>query len=555
MAGPWEKFKAPTKEVPQDGPWQKFAVPAAKEGPSRSATIASSVIRPMLEIGGGVAGGALGAGLAAPTIGGVPAGAIAGGALGIAGGKAAADLMDEKLGIKEAPETIKEAAIQTGEDLKYGAEGELLGRAAAVPLQAGIKGAVAVGKSVASKAKDFAVNLTPASILQSKPIGLFESALEKMPLSSGMIQRFRIKQGQQLEKAAQDLIEQFGTSQGKETVGTAVQEAIQAKHYKRLMVRNKLFDRLTASVKPEVKIGTENLQTTAEQLLANESQLPVEAQSAGISKFLDSMAKIRQQGLSFKGAKALRERLSSLVGPMADTPEKQVYKQLKNSLDDDLAKFADEEGGEIGKAWKKANSFHGAVKQLASDPNIKSVLDKANPSAVVNSLFNSRNTLQLRLLRKAMPESSYQNLQGAMINRLFEGGVNQTASEALASNIGKYGDEFLEVAVTKQKLNRLKEFAEVVQSVKAPERLAGNPSGTAQNVISFASGAYVITNPLTGVAVVATPPALAKIYLSDFGRKLITEGVRLSPQSARAAGVASALAALAMKNEVMKDEK
>lgn len=82
----------------------------------------SSFARPVLEIGGAVGGGALGAGA-----GGV--GGMGGAALGYAGGKSAADALDEFLGLKNAPANIPEVATRTGENLLEGAKMEALGMA------------------------------------------------------------------------------------------------------------------------------------------------------------------------------------------------------------------------------------------------------------------------------------------------------------------------------------------------------------------------------------------------------------------------------------------
>lgn len=536
---PWEKYQESASSKP--GPWAKYAQSVTEDAaPSSLAQSVSRYARPALELGGALGGGIL----ATP---GGPVAAMGGGALGFAGGKAAADLLDRKLGIKPELSNLGEAATETLGNIKEGVITEATGQVAGAAVKPLAELTAPAVSRIAQKAKQFAVDMTPAELAKSKPLALLESVLEKTPFSSGMIQRFRAKQGEQLEKAAQGLIDDLATSSTREAAGTDAAEAIQKKMFKRLEVRDKLFDRLTKAVPKETIIGTDNLKEAAESLLSRESQLPQADQNQGIITYLKDKIRSPQIGLSFDGAKALRERLSAQIGPIADSPEKQVYKQLKGALDQDLAAFAEKSGGNIEKAWKKANAFHGAVKQLAVDPNIKSVVEKANPGAVVDSLLRSKNTLQMRLLRKAMPEASFQKLQGSLVDRLFEGGVNQTASEALASNLKRYGDEFLEVAVSKPKLDRLKEFAEVVSATKGAEKMAGNPSGTAQNVITFAQGAFFIANPVKGAVAVLTPPALAKIYLSDFGRKLIQDGVKISAQSARAAGIAGAIMSLSKK--------
>lgn len=530
-------------------------------GPSPVVKTISKFARPALEMGGGILGGITGAGTTGVTVAGIPAGAAVGGALGLAGGKAAADLLDRSLGVKPHLQNMTEVAKETVGNLAYGAAGELTGQAVGKVAGSLAKTASPVVKDLANKAKKFAVDMTPAELTKSKPWAMLESALEKIPFSSGIIQRFRVKQAAQLEDAAQGLIENIATVESRDATGTAAQKAIDAKYSKRLAVRDKLFDRMTSKVKPGAIVGSENLNKVADDFLNKEFQLPAEAQNSQLSSFLKSMTNIRQEGLSFQGAKTLRERLGALAKENIDKPSGRVYLGLKRALQSDIDEFAEQSGGDIAQAWKKANSFHGAIKQLADDPNIRSVLEKAQPEKIVDAVISSRSTTQMRLLRKAMPEGAYQKFQGALVDRMFEIPKNQNipASQALLRNMNQYGDDFLEAALTKPKLERLKEFAEVVEAAKGAEKLAGNPSGTAQNLITWSYiaglGRFTVTNPGSATVAVIAPPVLAKMYLSDAGKRLITEGLKISPESSRATGIASALIAMSNKESHRSDKK
>lgn len=86
----------------------------------------STMARPVLEIGGSIIGGTLGAGATAATVAGVPVGAAVGGALGMAGGKAAADALDTKLGLKNDI-SPREIIPETAKDIQYGSMGEAVG--------------------------------------------------------------------------------------------------------------------------------------------------------------------------------------------------------------------------------------------------------------------------------------------------------------------------------------------------------------------------------------------------------------------------------------------
>ena len=117
----------------------------------RGRGLISSVARPVLETAGGVGGAAI-AGLgASPTVAGVIPAAAAGGALGFAGGKALADLVDRGLGIKEPIANISEAAGETVKDISSGAETEAMGHGT-VKLLSGLE---KVSKPIAKGAISF----------------------------------------------------------------------------------------------------------------------------------------------------------------------------------------------------------------------------------------------------------------------------------------------------------------------------------------------------------------------------------------------------------------
>jgi hypothetical protein len=94
-------------------------VQASQLPPGYGKEAVSAVARPALEVGGMMAGGATGA--ATP----IPGGAAVGGALGLAGGKAAADLLDRGLGIKKPIPSLGAAVGETAGNLAEGASAEL----------------------------------------------------------------------------------------------------------------------------------------------------------------------------------------------------------------------------------------------------------------------------------------------------------------------------------------------------------------------------------------------------------------------------------------------
>lgn len=504
---------------------------------------ASKVYRPALEIGGAFGGGAL----ASPGI----ATTAAGGALGYAAGKSAADFIDRKLGIKEPIKTTGEAMGETVNSVKEGAMMEAGGVVAtkllAKPLiETSVKGA----DLLVNAAKKYGVKLTPAEIAKSKPLSLMEAMLEKVPLSSGIIQRFRGEQGAALDKAAQGLIDKLATSSSPQGSGQAIQKAIEQTNFRRLKVRDQLFARLTKVVPEDTQIPLSSLGKKAQSLLSNEQQILTPEKK--ITDFLFKLTNPETR-MTFQGVKLQRQKFTEMIGPVADTTEKQIYKKLKNAIDEDMSTWASQQGGKIEQAFRKANAYHGAVKQLSSDPNIQKVI-AANAEDVVNKVFqpgNPGSITELQLLRKAVKPGDWPTVQQAIIKRLFDGPPNVSPADNLIKNMNRYGDNTLNAALSSKTIDQLKEFSMLAKSAagRSVERMAGNPSGTGQTLITYGQAAFFLTDPVTGGAAIVAPPLLAKVYLSDIGKKLITEGFKVSAGTARAAGVSAALAALIKKEQ------
>lgn len=109
-----------------------------KEEATPERDLLSKAYNVALPVGGSVLGGVVGTGIG-------PEGTFAGGALGYGGGKALADLIDRKRGMK-APLTPKEIIPETAGNIAEGVQAEMLGQSAGAAVQ-GISKATGKGLS------------------------------------------------------------------------------------------------------------------------------------------------------------------------------------------------------------------------------------------------------------------------------------------------------------------------------------------------------------------------------------------------------------------------
>ena len=96
------------------------------------------------------------------------------------------------------------------------------------------------------------------------------------------------------------------------------------------------------------------------------------------------------------------------------------------------------------------------------------------------------------------------------------------------SQLVKYGDTTLKEILPGPLFKEVKELGEVALAANAAEQLAGNPSGTARNLISFQEGRAFLTKPIEGIQLSLPYTLMAKAYLNPGTRKWLTSALQTS---------------------------
>jgi hypothetical protein len=315
-----------------------------EEGPGvmdRVKDAAKAAIRPTLETAGGIAGGLVGAAAGGPA---ALATGVAGGALGFAGGKQLANIVEEKLGMREPPESVTEAVIGGAKDVATGAAMEMAGGVAGQGIIAGaqfVKGPFAkkvgeAGVKLAEMAAERGVNLTPAEITRSKSLALLEKILDNSMFSSEMMQNFKLGQmkaliktrdkilagegaehaaanaevlGQRIQKLADDfmrkhaagstqamtglkdaLLKKLGSTESYEELGQMGQEAIVKATQARAAESTKLYDAVKKHIPETATHEPEALRDAAMRLFKKEALLPPALQDKQLIAALEQLA-------------------------------------------------------------------------------------------------------------------------------------------------------------------------------------------------------------------------------------------------------------------------
>ena len=104
----------------------------------------------------------------------------------------------------------------------------------------------------------------------------------------------------------------------------------------------------------------------------------------------------------------------------------------------------------------------------------------------------------------------------------------------LSTTLFKQGDGVVREILGKEKADALLNLGKVAQTQQLASKLAENRSGTGQALITYQSGMMILHDPVHGGILAILPDMAAKLYLSDFGRRWLTEGFRVSSTSKEA---------------------
>jgi hypothetical protein len=166
--------------------------------------------------------------------------------------------------------------------------------------------------------------------------------------------------------------------------------------------------------------------------------------------------------------------------------------------------------------------FTGLVKALENRPN-----------AVVKMIIQPKNVKTIQKAKSVLSPETWQDVERNFlsdlitVNKPIAGQPAEFISPAkFETGLFKYSDETLKAALSPENYKAVKELGVLSKYAQGAERMAGNPSGTAQNVIAWATGAMFWRDPATGLAMAFTPPLFAQVYFSKFGRKLFVEGFK-----------------------------
>lgn len=172
-------------------------------------------------------------------------------------------------------------------------------------------------------------------------------------------------------------------------------------------------------------------------------------------------------------------------------PKATALSKLKKALDKDISEYVERnkqnksdplgkwEAEEFDTAFNRANSFYGDYQSLKNHPLVEK-LSKVPDSDIPKTVFASGRIEDVNIAKAALGQKGFNAAKKQYFNELLE-------SKNIESTLAKESPEFLKGVFNDKELNALREMASLKKTSLTAEKLAGNPSGTAQRLGSYAT--------------------------------------------------------------------
>jgi hypothetical protein len=163
-----------------------------------------------------------------------------------------------------------------------------------------------------------------------------------------------------------------------------------------------------------------------------------------------------------------------------------------------------------------------------TNPFLNKILKYSTPDTIFNLVFHPNNSLNILKVKDVVGNDLFNEAKNVFTQKVLqtnEFGLYRPLKGV--KNFSKFSENDLKSIYKPEELSFLKDIIDLSKKSMGAERVAGNPSGTAQSIITFEAGRAILRNPITGSSYWLAPVALAKMYYSKLGRQYFTTGFRM----------------------------
>ena len=199
---------------------------------------------------------------------------------------------------------------------------------------------------------------------------------------------------------------------------------------------------------------------------------------------------------------------------------------------------------EIKNLYHLADKSQWMKKSPVGNPFFRELV-RSNPGQVAPAILSDTNTTA-KVIR-SFPEMK-QPLRQAFIDGVHPNEQTPFPTQ-LTKMLNAYPKEVQAQLFSQEELRDFHQLARIIERTKGAVKMGENPSGSGQAVITAHQMGMAVQSPLKAAPTILTSTALAKLYLSKIGRKLLMEGLVPPTSAKRAAEVGTKIGAIIATDE------
>jgi len=347
----------------------------------------------------------------------------------------------------------------------------------------------------------------------------------------------------------------------KDLEGIAKQSGSEA--YNRLMATNKWFSEEYAPIWKDKEI--KNLAYKDPQAIID-TVFTKRFSTADADKLTKAVGKEKFLDLQ----KGFISRLFEKASASGDATKiwENVYKQLSQYGNETVAAMFSKNPQDLKYLMTSLSRGIANAKQPVANRFLMDIVKQQRPETISNMIFTKNNSENINAIKRILPKDVFDEARAHYLSqhlmKLSEYGLYRPQISARAMSM--VDEPTMNAIFSPEERSFMKRMFEVSKAMERVEKLASNPSGTAQAVITFESGRAVLHGvgqtlsgkTGTGVGKILSytllPKAIAKAYLSPLGRRLLVQGIKTPVGTPQAAKIGSQLLAVIGTENLQQDQ-
>jgi len=351
----------------------------------------------------------------------------------------------------------------------------------------------------------------------------------------------RTEQMQKAQQAAEKLRNKYA-QQGSDDIGRIIQTGMKNKAEIVRTIKAGKYTKISEIADELGVTPTDGMQKTAADIIEREMKRPEAYRDTAlmgqIKKYTESPE------AKFSDLQRLRAELGEEIRsletnkkPIASSGELGALKEIKRSLENDMASFATASGDDLAKLWKNADKYYKMKFLPFKEKEIQNAIKNDEPDRIFNYFVKDGYSDKAKKFYNSLDNTGRQAVRYGMIDKAYQKAYDEATGvfspAKFATQIDKL-DDSARAFFKGSDYGEIKGFANLMRHVQRAGQAGPGPATGVQAVPLLGAmgvGALSAVNTAAGVGALASTYGLRMLFTSKKGRALLTAAATFRPGS------------------------